>query len=268
MGTQGMAPTHKELLDYMAWQLMHKYNWSIKKMLKELVMSATYRQDSRLSEELKEKDLFNKLYARGARVRLSAEQIRDQGLSVSGALSKKMLGPPVMPWQPQGIWLSPYNGSKWIKSKDEDQYRRGIYTYWKRTAPYPSAIAFDGSSRIYCSPRRIRTNTPLQALVTLNDSVYVDMARHFAVRMQRTGEKSASAKIAKGYSMMLYKPIPLNRLRIFEDLYDKALSEFKKDMTSAAAFMGDRKKRVKAEDAALALVANAMLNLDEVVTKN
>ncbi len=268
MGTQGMAPTHKELLDYMAWQLMHKYNWSIKKMLKELVMSATYRQDSRMSDELKEKDLFNKLYARGARVRLSAEQIRDQGLSVSGALSKKMFGPPVMPWQPQGIWLSPYNGSKWIKSKDEDQYRRGIYTYWKRTAPYPSAIAFDGASRIYCSPRRIRTNTPLQALVTLNDSVYVDMARHFAARMQRTGEKSASAKIAKGYSMMLYKPISLDRLRIFEDLYDKALSEFKKDMAGASAFMGDRKKRVNAEDAALALVANAMLNLDEVVTKN
>lgn len=268
MGTQGMAPTHKELLDYMAWQLMHKHNWSIKKMLKELVMTATYRQDSKVSDELKEKDLFNKLYARGARVRLSAEQIRDQGLSISGVLSQKMYGPPVMPWQPQGIWLSPYNGSKWVKSKDEDQYRRGIYTYWKRTAPYPSAIAFDGASRVACSPRRIRTNTPLQALVTLNDSVYVDMARHFGARMQQTGGKNASAKIAKAYSIMLYKPIPQNRLKIFEDLYNRALSEFKKDPLSASAFMGEPKNRARPEDAALALVANAMLNLDEVITKN
>ena len=268
MGTQGMAPTHKELVDYMAYQLMHKYNWSIKKMLKELVMTATYRQDSKVSEELKEKDLFNKFYARGARVRLSAEQIRDQCLSISGVLSQKMYGPPVMPWQPPGIWLSPYNGAKWIKSNDEEQYRRGIYTYWKRTAPYPSAIAFDGASRVVCSPRRIRTNTPLQALVTLNDSVYVDMARHFVARIEKSGEKSASAKIARGYSMMLYRPITQNRLKIFEDLYIKALSEFKKDRASAAAFMGDPKKPAKAEDAALALVANAMLNLDEVVTKN
>lgn len=268
MGTQGMAPTHKELLDYMAWQLMHKHNWSIKKMLKELVMTATYRQDSKVSDELKEKDLFNKLYARGARVRLSAEQIRDQGLSISGVFSQKMYGPPVMPWQPQGIWLSPYNGSKWVKSKDEDQYRRGIYTYWKRTAPYPSAIAFDGASRVACSPRRIRTNTPLQALVTLNDSVYVDMARHFGARMQQSGGKNASAKIAKAYSIMLYKPIPQNRLKIFEDLYNRALSEFKKDPLSASAFMGEPKNRARPEDAALALVANAMLNLDEVITKN
>lgn len=268
MGTQGMAPTHKELLDYMAWQLMHKYNWSIKKMLKEIVMMATYRQDSKLSDELKEKDLFNKFYARGSRVRLSSEQIRDQCLSIAGVLSQKMYGPPVMPWQPEGIWFSPYNGAKWVKSNGADQYRRGIYTYWKRTAPYPSAIAFDGASRVVCSPRRIRTNTPLQALVTLNDSAYVDMARHFVNRMQQTGEKTAALKIAKGYSMMLYKPIPQNRLKIFEELYHKALLAFKKDGASAAAFMGDKQKQVKPEDAALVLVANAMLNLDEVVTKN
>lgn len=268
MGTQGMAPTHKELLDYMAYQFMYKYNWSIKKMLKELVMMATYRQDSKVSEELKEKDLFNKFYARASRVRLSAEQIRDQCLGISGVLSQKMYGPPVMPWQPEGIWFSPYNGAKWTKSSDEDQYRRGIYTYWKRTAPYPSAIAFDGASRAVCSPRRIRTNTPLQALVTLNDSAYVDMARHFVKRIQQSGEKDAALKIAKGYSMMLYKPIPKNRLKIFEELYNKALLAFKKDTVAASAFMGDPKKQVKPEDAAMVLVANAMLNLDEVVTKN
>lgn len=268
MGTQGMAPTHKELLDYMAYQFMYTYNWSIKKMLKELVMTATYRQDSKVSDELKEKDLFNKFYARGSRVRLSAEQIRDQCLAISGVLSQKMYGPPVMPWQPEGIWFSPYNGDKWIKSGGEDQYRRGIYTYWKRTAPYPSSIAFDGASRVACSPRRIRTNTPLQALVTLNDSAYVDMARHFATRIQQTKEKTPALKIAKGYSMMLYKPIPKNRLKVFEELYHKALLVFRKDAAGASAFMGDPQKKVKPEDAALVLVANAMLNLDEVVTKN
>lgn len=268
MGTQGMAPTHKELLDYMAHQFMYKYNWSVKKMLKELVMTATYRQDSKVSDELKEKDLFNKFYARASRVRLSAEQVRDQCLGISGVLSQKMYGPPVMPWQPEGIWFSPYNGAKWSKSSGEDQYRRGIYTYWKRTAPYPSAIAFDGASREVCSPRRIRTNTPLQALVTLNDSAYVDMARHFASRIQKTGEKSAAHKIAQGYSMMLYKPIPQNRLKIFEALYNKALVAFKQDAASASAFMGDPNKKAKPEDAALVLVANAMLNLDEVITKN
>lgn len=268
MGTQGMAPTHQELLDFMAYQFMHEYNWSVKKMLKELVMMATYRQDSKVSDELKEKDLFNKYYARGSRVRLSAEQLRDQSLAVSGVLSPKMFGPPVMPWQPEGIWFSPYNGAKWVLSKGEDKYRRGIYTYWKRTAPYPSAIAFDGASRVVCSPRRIRTNTPLQALVTLNDSVYIDLARKLALRMEKVGGKTSTSKISKGYEMILYKTIPQNRLKVFEDLYTKAFVTFKKDTTSASAFMGDKQKKCKPEEAALVLVANAMLNLDEVITKN
>lgn len=268
IGTQGMNPTHQELLDYMAYQFMYEYNWSVKKMLKELVMMATYRQDSRVSEELKEKDLFNKFYARGSRIRLSAEQLRDQSLAVCGILSNKMYGPPVMPWQPEGIWFSPYNGDKWVTSAGEEQYRRGIYTYWKRTAPYPSAIAFDGASRVVCSPRRIRTNTPLQALVTLNDSVYIDLARKLASRMEKAGGNTSSQRISKGYELMLFKAIPANRLKIFEDLYVKALNEFKKDQSSVAAFMGDKKKNHKPEDAAMVLVANAMLNLDEVITKN
>jgi hypothetical protein len=268
MGTQGMAPTHQELLDFMAYQFMYKYNWSVKKMLKELVMMATYRQDSKVTEELKEKDLFNKFYARGSRIRLSAEQIRDQSLAVCGVLSNKMYGPPVMPWQPEGIWFSPYSGAKWVLSGGKEQYRRGIYTYWKRTAPYPSAIAFDGASRVVCSPRRIRTNTPLQALVTLNDSVYIDLARKLAVRMEKVGGSTSKSKIAKGYELILYKTIPQNRLKVFEDLYAKAFNEFRKNSASVSAFMGDKQKKFKPEEAAMVLVANAMLNLDEVVTKN
>lgn len=268
MGTQGMAPTHKELLDFMAYQFMNEYNWSVKRMLNELVNMATYRQDSKVSDELKKRDLFNTFYARGARVRLSAEQIRDQDLAISGVLSSKMFGKPVMPWQPEGIWFSPYNGSKWVKSMDQDQYRRSIYTYWKRTAPYPSSIAFDGATRVVCNPRRIRTNTPLQALVTLNDSVYIDMARHFAKRMRKTNTKSPAAQIASGYKMMLFKPIPENRLKIFGNLYQTALQTFKRDPKGAASLMGNKLQLARAEDAALVVVANAMLNLDEVITKN
>lgn len=155
MGTQGMNPTHQELLDHLSWQFMNNDQWSMKKLIRKMVMSATYRQDSRLSEDARKKDLFNKFYARGPRIRLSAEQIRDQNLGVSGVLSAKMYGPGVMPWQPDGIWNSPYNGATWNNSGGEDQYRRAVYTYWKRSAPYPSMIAFDGAQRIVCSPRRI-----------------------------------------------------------------------------------------------------------------
>ncbi|WP_443938516.1 DUF1553 domain-containing protein [Pedobacter sp. MW01-1-1] len=268
MGTQGIPPTHQELLDYMAYRFMHNYNWSIKKMIKEMVMSATYRQSSIVTKEQKEKDPFNKYYARGSRVRLSAEQMRDQCLQVSGALNLKKFGPPVMPWQPEGIWQSPYNSAKWKTATGDEQYRRAIYTYWKRTSPYPSAIAFDGVSRVICSPRRIRTNTPLQALVTLNDSVYVDLARKFAHKMDQPFLKTPAQKIAKGYELMLFKKIPTATLQIFEELYQDANKTFKKNPASAAAFLGKKGEKVNPEKASLVLVANAMLNLDEVITKN
>ena len=115
-------------------------------------MSATYRQDSKLRDDLKEKDPNNKYYARYPRMRLQAEQVRDQGLCISGTISNKMYGPGVMPWQPEGIWSNPYNSESWVTSKGEDQYRRSIYTFVKRTAGYPSMITFDGSQRIVCTP--------------------------------------------------------------------------------------------------------------------
>jgi hypothetical protein len=268
MGTQGIPPTHKELLDHLSWKLMNEHNWSIKKLLKEIVMSAVYRQDSKLTDELKEKDLFNKFYARGPRVRLSAEQIRDQGLCISGVINNKMYGPGVKPWQPEGIWLSPYNGSKWVMSKDGDQYRRGIYTYWKRTAGYPSMIAFDAPQRSVCDARRIRTNTPLQALVSLNDSVYLDMARHFAWRMKKETGNNIKQQIAKGYEWMMYKPLSAAKQQVFLDLYTKAVNEFKKDTAQTSEMVGFNKEHTNPSDAALVVVANAMLNLDEVIMKN
>ncbi len=176
MGTQGIPPTHRELLDYMSWKLMYVYHWDLKKLIKEIALSAVYRQDSKLNKEAKEKDPTNKWYARGPRVRLSAEEIRDQALMVSGLMSEKMYGPGVMPFQPEGIWNSPWNGSYWKTSEQGDQYRRSLYTYWKRSAPYPSMLSFDATSREVCTARRIRTNSPLQALTTLNDSVFIEVA--------------------------------------------------------------------------------------------
>jgi hypothetical protein len=268
MGTQGINPTHKELLDHLSWKLMNDYQWSLKKLLKEIVMSATYRQDSKVTEELKQKDPYNKLYARGSRVRLSAEQLRDQDLCISGVMSGKMYGPGVMPWQPEGIWFSPYNSSKWENSTGEDQFRRAVYTYLKRSAPYPSMITFDGAQRIVCTARRIRTNTPLQALAALNDSAYLEMSRNFAYRMQRESGKDVKSQISKGYELMTYKAIPDGKLKVLEDLYNKSIVEFKSDGDRTCEMVGVNNEHNNPETAALVVVANAMLNLDEVVTKN
>jgi hypothetical protein len=268
MGTQGIPPTHRELLDHLSWQFMNEFNWGIKKLLKEIVMSSTYRQTSKVTDELLIKDPNNKFYARGPRVRLSAEQLRDQSLEISNLLSNKMYGQSVMPFQPEGIWKSPYDGNMWKMSEGEDQFRRAIYTYWKRTAPYPSMITFDGGAREVCITRRIRTNTPLQALTALNDSTNIVMARYFAYRMQELGGKEISKQIQKGYGAMMYKPISETKLKALVDLYDKAIDKFKKDETACCEMIGVADKHNNPETAALVVVANAMLNLDEWVNKN
>ena len=268
LGTQGIPPTHKELLDYLSWKLMNDYGWSIKRLLKEIVMSATYQQDARVTPELLEKDPYNKLYARGSRVRLSAEQVRDQALVISGLLSEKMFGPSVMPYQPEGIWLSPWNGQDWVESNGEDRYRRSLYTYWKRTAPYPAMITFDGAAREVCTARRIRTNTPLQALVTLNDETYLDAARNFAYRMQQEGGKDIRQQISKGYELALHQPIAAAKLQALEKLYDQAFEKLKNDKDKTCEMISVMDKHNNPETAALVVVANAMLNLDELITKN
>ncbi|MEZ5404085.1 MAG: PSD1 and planctomycete cytochrome C domain-containing protein [Bryobacteraceae bacterium] len=175
-GTQGSAPSHPELLDLLAVEFMDS-GWDIKAILKKMVMSATYRQSSAASDAVLEKDPRNRLLARGPRVRLDAEMVRDQALAVSGLLSKKMYGPPVMPWQPEGIWLVVYSGDKWETSEGEDRYRRGLYTFLRRSSPYPTMIAYDAPTGEVCTIRRIRTNTPLQALASLNDPVSMEAAQ-------------------------------------------------------------------------------------------
>lgn len=261
LGTQGIPPTHPELLDHLAWKFMHEYNWSLKHLMREIVLSATYQQTSDVREELLEKDPFNKLYARAPRIRLSAEQLRDQALSISGLLSTKMFGPSVMPYQPAGIWKSPWNGQDWKMSVGEDQHRRSLYTYLKRTAPYPSMLTFDGASREVCTARRIRTNTPLQALVTLNDSVYVEAAQHLALKMQT--KPSAREQIALGYELATGQKITERKLNVFEKLYQEGMQEYQ-----GGTVVRVRNRKETPQLQSLSLVAAAILNLDEVVTKN
>ena len=266
-GTQGMPPTHVELLDWMAWRFMHEHHWSLKKILKDMVMSATYRQESRVTSEKLARDPYNKFLSRGVKVRLSGEQMRDQALAVAGLLSKKMYGPSVYPYQPNGIWLSPWNGAAWKQSTGEDQYRRAIYTYWKRSAAYPVMLAFDATSREVCTARRVRTNTPLQALVTLNDPVYLEAARTLASRLEKENT-SAREKIKLGYVKILGRVIAEQKLDILENLYREAVQQYQVEKSAAAKILGGSTEQAQPETAALIIVVNAMMNLDEFVTKS
>lgn len=268
LGTQGIPPTHQSLLDYLSYQLMNDFQWDLKKLMKEIVLSATYCQDATISKKAAEKDPYNKYYARGARVRLSAEQIRDQALAVSGLLNTSMYGPSVFPYQPEKIWMSPYNGNSWVVNKDGNQYRRALYTFWKRSAPYPSMVLFDETSKEVCVARRIKTNTPLQALTVLNDSAYIEMAQHFAYKMYSSKPTTFSGKIAEGYSNMFYLPISIDKSAALVKLFQKALNYYQKAPIAVKELVGPNSKWHKPEMAALVVVANAMLNLDEYITKN
>ncbi|WPP48455.1 DUF1553 domain-containing protein [Catalinimonas niigatensis] len=263
-GTQGAKPSHPELLDWLAIQFMHEHQWSIKKLLKQMVMSATYQQSSKVSREQQERDPANQWLARGPRVRLNAEQIRDQTLAVSGLLSDKMYGPSVMPPQPEGIWQVVYSGQTWETSEGEDQYRRGLYTYWRRTSPYPSMITFDSPSREFCMNRRIPTNTPLQALVTLNDPVYMEAARSLAQRMLLEGGESTEERIETAYKIAMLKPIADEKKDALLNLYDEALTYYQQNPEEALKMVGKKENQALA---ALTVVANAIMNLDEFVTK-
>jgi hypothetical protein len=191
-GSVGEEPSHRDLLDWLALHYQNDLHWDTKALLRELVTSATYRQGAATTPALQAKDPRNRLLAHGPQLRLNAEMVRDQALLASGLLNMTMGGTPVMPPQPAGIWNSVYNDSKWTDATGPDRYRRAIYTFVKRTAGYPSSLIFDASDRDTSLPRRIATNTPLQALVTLNDPVYEEAARALALRVIKdTAEKTA-----------------------------------------------------------------------------
>ncbi|ULT24325.1 DUF1553 domain-containing protein [Sphingobacterium sp. E70] len=228
MGTQSTPPIHRELLDYLALDLMNGKKWSMKKLVREIVLSGTYRQSSTLNSDNVQKDPQNYYLARGPRFRLSAEQIRDQALAVSGLLSNKMYGPSVMPYQPDGVWMTVYSGESWVKSEGEDQFRRGVYTFLKRTSPYPSFVSFDASSREVCLVDRIRTNTPLQALATLNDPVYLEAAKHLGEIMEREGKGNTKNSIGAGYRRAMLREADPKKIADLELLYQKRLPNLTK----------------------------------------
>ncbi|MHA7128915.1 DUF1553 domain-containing protein [Algoriphagus namhaensis] len=267
MGTQADPPSHPELLDYLAWQVMNTYDWSIKSLIRELVTSQTYKQSSAVSPELFNLDPENKWYARGPKSRLSAEQIRDQALAVSGLLSSKMYGKPVMPPQPEGIWQTVYNGESWVPSAGEDRYRRAIYTFLKRTSPYPSFISFDAGSREVCLSRRLVTNTPLQALVTLNDPVYLEGAYALAENILNHSSALPKDQIKAMYRKIFYRDIPEEKLLPLLALYQESLSDFEQSPESLSDFFALQKDNTSPQQGALTLVANALMNLDEFLTK-
>ncbi|KAA6441391.1 DUF1553 domain-containing protein [Dyadobacter flavalbus] len=264
-GSQGSEPSHPELLDWLAVQFMEQDHWSVKKLLKRIVMSATYRQSSKSDKERIEKDPYNVWISRGPRVRLSAEQVRDQALACSGLISRKMYGPSVMPPQPDKIWQSPYSGESWVVSEGPDRYRRGIYTYWKRTAPYPSMTTFDAPSREFCQSRRILTNTPLQALVTLNDPVYLEAAEKLATTMKKQG-KTPEQQLSEGYRMLTFQPIAPKNLNVLVKIYKEALGVYRNKPSEVDSILTYAKEK-SPELAALTVSANVLLNLDNVITK-
>ncbi len=263
MGTQSDPPSHPELLDWLSLRFMNEHDWDIKALIKDIVMSGTYRQSSKNNPELYQKDPNNELYARGPRRRLSAEQIRDQALAVSGLLSDKMYGPGVMPPQPDGVWQSVYSSESWVESEGEDRYRRAVYTYLKRTSPYPSFVTFDAGSREVCTIRRTVTNTPLQALVTLNDPVYLEASYTLAKFMDGTEVEKG---ITKGYEKATLSPITPEKLEALKDLYEASLSEFDNKEAISGNFF-TLKEPPTPKQAALTVVANAIMNLDEFLSK-
>jgi hypothetical protein len=263
-GSQGFEPSHPELLDWLALEFQDSHHWSLKKLVKQIVLSSTYRQSSKATKEMIERDPKNRLLARGPRIRLTAEQIRDQALKVSGLLSDKMYGPSVMPYQPEGLWQVVYNGADWATSPGEDQYRRALYTYWRRTNPYPSLMSFDSPSREFCIARRIDTNTPIQALVTLNDPVYIEAAMGLARRMVRAGS-TPEDQIMAGYQMAMAKPgIDQARLQELQALYVSTQQYFESRPEEAEALVCERNIPL----ATLTVVANVMMNLDEFISKS
>jgi len=269
-GAQGEPPSHPELLDWMATELMSS-EWNIKHLLKLMVTSSAYRQSSRVSEALAARDPENRLLARGPRFRLSAETIRDQAMSVAGLLSGKMYGMPVKPAQPkQGLSAAFGSGIDWETSPGEDRYRRALYTTWRRSNPYPSMATFDAPNREVCTVRRERSNTPLQALVTLNDPVYVEAAKALARRILRHNAKPED-RLRFGFRLCVSRPPTQQEAEGLLALQRRAMERYRgapekaRSLVSASGLMAPEGDAT--ELASWTVVANVLLNLDEVLMK-
>ncbi len=270
-GAQGEAPVNSELLDWLAVELMEK-KWDTKAFLKTLVTSAAYRQSSKVTPEALERDPENQLASRGPRVRLSAEMVRDQALAVSGLLSGRMFGPSVRPARPNaGLSAAFGGGLDWQTSAGEDRFRRGIYTEWRRTSPYPSMVTFDATSREICTIRRNRSNTPLQALVTLNDPVYVEAAQALSRRIVAAAS-TPEDRVRAGYRFVLQRGATDKEIARVAQLVAESREYFAKDAKKAADMatnpIGAAPAGADLTDlAAWTAAANVLLNLDETLMK-
>ena len=270
-GAQGELPSHPELLDWLATELI-RLDWDVRAFLKLLVSSATYQQSSIVDSAMLEADPDNRWLARGPRFRISAEMIRDQTLFVSGLLSPRMYGPPVKPPQPSmGLTAAFGGGIDWKTSTGEDKFRRGIYTTWRRSNPYPSMVAFDAPTRQVCTVRRSRTNTPLQALVTLNDPVYIEAAQALARKSVR-GKKNVRDIAQSAFRACLVRPAGEQEIDSLTALFERARAKFATDTAAAEKMatqpIGPLPEGTTAVDmAAWTVVCNVILNLDEMFLK-
>lgn len=275
-GVQGEPPVHPELLDWLATEFI-RTGWDVKAMQKLIVTSAAYRQSSRVTPELREKDPENRLLARGPRHRLPAETIRDNALAVSGLLNDEIGGRSVLPYQPPGLWEEMAFGDgfsmqEYAQSHGKDLYRRSMYTFWKRTVPPAAMATFDAPDREKCVARRAVTNTPLQALVTLNDPTYVEASRAMAQRTLLEGGKDAQSRIVYVFRLALARKPSAQEVKVLRDLLTKQLINYRKNKKAASELLrvGESKADDKIDQAELAawtMVASTILNLDETITK-
>ncbi|MCY2966389.1 MAG: PSD1 and planctomycete cytochrome C domain-containing protein, partial [Planctomycetota bacterium] len=269
-GASGTPPPHPELLDWLAVEFREQ-GWSFKKLIRTIVLSATYQQSSRVTPDLLARDRDNRLLARGPRFRLEAEMIRDQALAASGLLGTQIGRQSVFPWQPAVLWTSTYNNTKWETSPGDDRHRRGLYTFIKRTTPYPQMVTFDGTSRETCTIRRVRTNTPLQALTVMNDPVFVECAQSLARKMADAGPELDLQLVAGLKAALLRDPRPAE-IAALRGLYHERLKAAKQDLDAARRLATEPlgplpESSDPAHLAALTAVANVILNLDEFLTK-
>jgi hypothetical protein len=272
-GAQGESPSHPELLDWLARDFVAQ-GWDVKRLMKMLVTSATYRQHAAFTPDLLERDPENRLHARGPRNRLMGEFIRDQALAASGLLVRKIGGPPVKPYHPPGLYeqVTAQGGvNTYVPDKGEGLYRRSLYTYWKRSVPHPAMLTFGTPFREVCSLQRPRSNTPLQALNLMNDETYVEASRFLAARMLRSSA-DAAARLSFGFRTVLARTPGVEEQSILERAYRRALADFQNDPAAAKALLGTGATPADptldaAELAALATVASTILCMDETVTK-
>ena len=274
-GNQGSLPTHPELLDFLAVKFKNE-NWDIKKMLKYMVMSYTYQQSDNVTQYMLNKDPENNFLGRATRVRLSSEMIRDQALKVSGLLNPEIGGPSVKPYQPEGLWAETTGGgggktAKYVPDKGKKIYRRSLYTYWKRTVPPPGMMTFDASSRDFCTVKRQETNTPLQALILMNDPQILEASRVLANK-SFDEKQDVENCIADIFFSIVSRPIKDKEKEILIDLYEKEKTYFDKNPDKTLDYLSIGQTKIKTSDrlseiAGLAQVTSAIFNLDESISK-